>query len=55
VQALATHRPSGDPTAVLTRMAITAWVRTVGLAAQARDLGDAASSGLPDWHTPGDV
>jgi hypothetical protein len=30
VQALAVHRPVSDPTALLTRMAITAWVRTVG-------------------------
>jgi hypothetical protein len=55
VQALAVHRPSSDPTALLTRMAITAWVRTVGLAAQARDVTEAAATGLPDWHTPGDV
>ena len=55
VQALAIHRPSGDPTALLTRMAITAWVRTVGLAAQTRDVGDSAASRLPNWHTPGDV
>lgn len=55
VQALAVHRPASDPTALLTRMAITAWVRTVGLAAQTRDAMEAASSGLPDWHTPGDM
>ncbi len=55
VQTLAMHRPASDPTALLTRMAITAWVRTVGLAAQARDLMDSTTSGLPEWHTPGDV
>ncbi len=55
VQALAVHRPASDPTALLTRMAITSWVRTVGLAAQARDVTEAAATGLPDWHTPGDM
>ena len=55
VQALAVHRPSSDPTALLTRMAITAWVRTVGLAAQNLELMEAAATGLPDWHTPGDM
>lgn len=55
VQALAVNRPASDPTALLTRMAITSWVRTVGLAAQARDVTEAAATGLPDWHTPGDV
>ncbi len=55
VQALAVHRPVNDPTALLTRMAITAWVRTVGLAAQSFEQLEAAATGLPDWHTPGDV
>ncbi len=55
VQALAVHRPASDPTALLTRMAITSWVRTVGLAAQARAVTEAAATGLPDWHTPGDM
>ena len=55
VQALAVHRPATDPTALLTRMAVTAWVRTVGLAAQSREMMEAAATGLPDWHTPGDV
>ncbi len=55
VQALAVHRPASDPTALLTRMAITSWVRTVGLAAQAHDVSEAAATGLPDWHTPGDM
>ena len=55
VQALAVHRPVNDPTALLTRMAITAWVRTVGLAAQGLQVMEAASTGLPDWHTPGDM
>lgn len=55
VQALAVHRPSTDPTALLTRMAITAWVRTVGLAAQTHKVMDAGATGLPSWHTPGDV
>ena len=55
VQALAVHRPTSDPTALLTRMAITAWVRTVGLAAQGLEVIEAAATGLPDWHTPGDM
>jgi len=55
VQALAVHRPANDPTALLTRMAITAWVRTVGLAAQGLQVMEAAATGLPDWHTPGDM
>jgi len=55
IQLLAVHRPSNDPTALLTRMAITGWVRTVGIAAQPRDVVESVSSGLPDWHTPGDV
>jgi hypothetical protein len=55
VQALAVHRPTNDPTALLTRMAITAWVRTVGLAAQTNAIMEAAATGLPDWHTPGDM
>ena len=55
VQALAVHRPASDPTALLTRMAITAWVRTVGLAAQGLEVIEAAATGLPDWHTPGDM
>lgn len=55
VQALAVHRPASDPTALLTRMAITAWVRTVGLAAQGLEVMEAAATGLPDWHTPGDM
>ncbi len=56
VQLLATHRPASDPTALLTRMAITAWVRTVGLAARTREVMEAvAPTGLPDWHTPGDM
>jgi len=55
VQALAVHRPVNDPTALLTRMAITAWVRTVGLAAQGLQVMEAAATGLPDWHTPGDM
>ena len=55
VQALAMHRPASDPTALLTRMAITAWVRTVGLAAQSRDSRATPAAGLPDWHTPGDM
>lgn len=55
VQALAVHRPTNDPTALLTRMAITAWVRTVGLAAKTREVTEASSTGLPDWHTPGDM
>jgi hypothetical protein len=55
VQALAVHRPSNDPTALLARMAITAWIRTVGLAARTREVMEAAATGLPDWHTPGDM
>ena len=55
VQALAMHRPTSDPTALLTRMAITAWVRTVGLAAQTRAPVDSTATGLPEWHTPGDM
>ena len=55
VQALAIHRPASDPTALLTRMAITAWVRTVGLAAQTRVAMQTPAAGLPDWHTPGDM
>jgi hypothetical protein len=55
VQALAVHRPASDPTTLLTRMAITAWVRTVGLAAQSREMMETAATGLPDWHTPGDM
>ena len=55
VRALAVHRPASDPTALLTRMAITAWVRTVGLVAQTREVSDLGSAGLPDWHTPGDM
>lgn len=55
VQALAVHRPTSDPTALLTRMAITAWVRTVGLAAQGLEVMEATATGLPDWHTPGDM
>ncbi len=55
VQALAVLRPASDPTARLTRMAITVWVRTVGLAALGREVRDAAATGLPDWHTPGDM
>lgn len=55
VQALAIHRPCTDPTALLTRTGITAWVRTIGLAAQTRAVIEAAATGLPDWHTPGDM
>ncbi len=55
VQALAIHRPTSDPTALLTRMAVTAWIRTVGLAAQSREAMEASATGLPDWHTPGDM
>lgn len=58
VQALAVHRPASDPTALLTRMAVTAWVRTVGLAAQTRQVSEAAAAskgGLPEWHHPGDL
>jgi hypothetical protein len=55
IQALAVHRPASDPTTLLTRMAITAWVRTVGLAAQSREMSETAATGLPDWHTPGEV
>ncbi|MBC7844172.1 MAG: hypothetical protein H7099_17815 [Gemmatimonadaceae bacterium] len=55
VHALAVHRPSTNPTALLTRMAITAWVRTVGLAAHSRAMTEAEGSGLPEWHTPGDM
>lgn len=55
VQALAVLRPASDPTARLTRMAIMAWVRTVGLAALGHEVRVAAATGLPDWHTPGDM
>ena len=56
VQLLVVPRPAADPTAVLTRAAITAWVRAVGLAATTReDDMHAESTGLPDWHTPGDM
>ena len=56
VQALAMPRPAADPTALLTRAAITAWVRAVGLAAATRDDDThEESAGLPDWHTPGDM
>lgn len=55
VQALAMHRPAADPTALLARMAVTSWIRTVGLAARTREVMEAATTGLPDWHTPGDV
>jgi hypothetical protein len=55
VQALALHRPSSDPTALLARSAVTAWIRTVGLAARTREVMEAAATGLPDWHTPGDM
>ncbi|HYW49163.1 MAG TPA: hypothetical protein VE861_01085, partial [Gemmatimonadaceae bacterium] len=56
VQLLATHRPSSDPTALLTRSSITAWVRTVGLASRTREVLEAAvPTGLPDWHTPDDM
>jgi hypothetical protein len=55
VQALAVHRPTSDPTALLTRMAIMAWVRTVGLAAQSRDSGLTPAAGLPAWHTPDEM
>ena len=54
-QALAVHRPTPDPTALLTRQAVTAWIRAVGIAMQAQDHGQAAISGLPDWHVPGDM
>jgi hypothetical protein len=58
VNALAVHRPTTDPTALLTRLSITAWVRTVGLAAQTQQTHDAVRSahgGLPDWHIAGDL
>lgn len=55
VQALAMHRPSSDPTALLARTAVTTWIRTVGLAARTREVMEAAATGLPDWHTPGDM
>ena len=55
VQALAIHHPTTDPTALLTRLAIMAWVRTVGLAAQTRSALQTPAGGLPEWHTPGDV
>lgn len=55
VQVLAVHRPTSDATSLLTRMAISAWIRTVGLAAQSREVMEAAANGLPDWHTPGDM
>ena len=58
VQALAVHRPASDPTALLTRLAVTAWVRTVGLAAQTRQVTEAATAakgGLPEWHQPGEL
>ena len=49
VHALAVHRPTVDPTALLTRMAITAWVRTVGLASQGREQ-TATAVPQPDWQ-----
>ena len=55
VQALAVHRPTTDATAMLTRSAITSWVRTVGLAAKTREVMEAATTGLPDWHTPDEM
>lgn len=56
VQALASLRPANDPTVQLTRTAISAWVRAVGLAARSHEVMQAAvASGLPDWHTPGDM
>lgn len=55
VQLLSAHRPTTDPTALLTRAAVTAWVRTVGLASRTRDLIESDSGGLPDWHVPGEV
>ncbi len=54
-QSLAVHRPTSDPTALLTRQAVTAWVRTVGLAMQPHTSAESVASGLPDWHVPGDV
>jgi predicted protein tyrosine phosphatase len=54
-QALTVIRPTTDPTAQLTRSSITAWVRSVGLAARTHDAVDASSAGLPDWHIPGDM
>lgn len=55
VLALAMHRPSNDPTALLARTAVTSWIRTVGLATRTREVMEAAATGLPDWHTPGDM
>jgi hypothetical protein len=55
VHALAVNRPTADPTAHLTRAAITAWVRAVGLAGQSSAKLAAVGTGLPDWHTPGDM
>ncbi|MCC7052233.1 MAG: hypothetical protein IT355_03130 [Gemmatimonadaceae bacterium] len=54
-QALSVIRPTPDPTAQLTRASITAWVRSVGLAAQAHEAAEATTAGLPDWHVPGDM
>jgi xanthine/CO dehydrogenase XdhC/CoxF family maturation factor len=53
--ALAAHRPTTDPTALLTRAAVTAWVRTVGLATQTGAARETEGTGLPDWHLPGDM
>jgi hypothetical protein len=54
VQALAVQRPTVDPTAQLTRSAVTAWVRSVGLAAQTRGehtpAPPAADAG--EWRMP---
>jgi hypothetical protein len=57
VQALAVLRPTTDPTALLTRTAVTSWVRSVGLASQTRSDAQATAegAGLPDWHLPGDM
>jgi predicted GNAT family acetyltransferase len=52
---LALRRPTADPTAQMTRSAVSGWIRTLGLLTTSLDGADDTTTGLPDWHLHGDV
>lgn len=52
---LALRRPTSDPTAQMTRCAVSGWIRTLGLLTVGLEASADSTTGLPDWHVHGDL
>jgi hypothetical protein len=55
IHLLALRRPTSDPTAQMTRSAVSGWIRSLGLLTVALEQQEPTAGGLPDWHLHGDL